>query len=171
MGISDEQMSTSHYSVNPVYSQDQVGDTTCSYYYPPREECLIGYRATYILTISMDADTDIGSVIDSVAESDVIRITGIGYSLSEELRKSVREELIGEAVEDAKNNAEKLLIPLGESVGKVKNIRHSYYNEPYFYPPNFAPVYAGQATQIYLESQQISVSVEVTFLIREEGSS
>jgi uncharacterized protein YggE len=169
LGISDEQMSTSRYSVNPVYSQDQVGDITCSHYYPPREECLIGYRATYILTISMDAGTDIGRVIDAVAESDVIRITGIGYSLSEELRKSVREELMSKAVEDAKNNAEKLLIPLGESVGKVKNIRHSYYYEPFHLTPNFAPVYAGQATQIYLESQQINVSVEVTFLIEGRG--
>ncbi len=169
LGISDEQITTPHYSVNPVYSQDKVGDIECSYFYPPREECLIGYRATYILTVSTDTGTDVGRIIDAVGESDVTRIRGIGYTLSEELRNTVREELMGKAVEDAKSNAERLLIPLGESVGKVKNIRHSYYHEPYFYPPSFAPVYAGRATDIYIESQQINVSVEVTFFIEEKG--
>jgi len=91
LGISDEQITTSHYSVNPVYSQDKVGDIECSYFYP-REECLIGYRATHILTVSMDIGTDIGRVIDAIGESDVTRIRGIGYILSEELRKSIRED-------------------------------------------------------------------------------
>jgi uncharacterized protein YggE len=166
LGINDEQITTSQYSVNPVYSLEQVGDIECSHYTPPRKECLVGYRATYVLTITMDSDANIGKVVDAVSEAGVTSITGIGFTLSEELHKSVMDELIKDAVEDAKSKAEKLLMPLGESIGKVKSIRYypGYYY-PYFSAPQFAPLYAGLATPIYVETKQIDVSVEVTFLI------
>jgi uncharacterized protein len=166
LGINDEHIATSQYSVNPVYSLERVGDIECSHYTPPRKECLVGYRATYVLTITMDSDANIGKVVDAVSEAGVTSITGIGFTLSEELRKSVMDELIKDAVEDAKSKAEKLLMPLGESIGKVKSMRYySDYYYPYFSAPRFTPLYAGQATPIYVETKQINVSVEVTFLI------
>jgi uncharacterized protein YggE len=166
LGINDEQITTSQYSVNPVYSLERVGDIECSHYAPPRKECLVGYRATYVLTITMDSDANIGKVVDAVSEAGVTSITGIGFTLSEELRKSVMDELIKDAVEDAKSKAEKLLMPLGESIGKVKSMRYySDYYYPYFSAPRFTPLYAGLATPIYVETEQINVSVEVTFLI------
>ncbi len=166
LSINDEQITTSYYSVNPVYSLERVGDIECSHYTPPRTECLVGYRATYVLTITMDSDANIGNVVDAVSETGVTSITGIGFVLSEELRKSIIDELIKDAVEDAKNKAEKLLTPLGESIGKVKSMRYySDYYYPYFYAPQFTTLYAGQATPIYVETKQVNVSVEVTFLI------
>jgi uncharacterized protein YggE len=66
LGIADDQISTSWYSVNPVY---EWRSPPCIEIYPQPPECapkseITGYSASNSVTVTLDADEDAGKVID-----------------------------------------------------------------------------------------------------------
>ncbi len=166
LGVDKEKISTNYYSIYPVYEQKQREDIVCIEIYPPPPECiaqvLVGYKAVNSLTIKVNADADIGRIIDSSIAAGANQVYGVNFYVSQEMQNSIVNELIEQATIDAKNKAERALTPLGEKVGKVKSISIGYYPIPIY---NRTLSDAEYYTPIFLEQQQVSVSVYVTFLI------
>jgi uncharacterized protein YggE len=72
LGVTDEQLSTSNYSVYPIYNTTKP--EVCIMIYPPPPECLprdeiVGYKASNSVTVTVDASFDAGSVIDAAVEA------------------------------------------------------------------------------------------------------
>jgi len=170
LGIDKEKISTEYYSIYPVYEQKQREDITCIQIYPPPAECitqvLVGYKTVNSLTITVNADADIGRIIDSSVSAGANKVYGVNFYVSQEMQNSIVNELIEQATIDAKNKAEMALASLGEKVGKVKSISIGYYPIPIPRPIYDRTLSVTESyTPIFPEQQQVSVSVYVTFLI------
>lgn len=166
LGVDKEKISTNYYSIYPVYEQKQREDRVCIQIYPPPPECLgqvlVGYKAVHSLTITVNADADIGRIIDSSVAAGANQVYGVNFTVSQEIQNSIVNELIEQAVMDAKNKAERALAPLGEKVGSVKSLSIGYSPIPAY---DVLRQTSTESTTIFPQQQQVSVSVYVTFLI------
>lgn len=177
LGIAEADISTSSYSVYPVYGSRPAADV-CIMIYPPPPECLpgteiTGYKASSSLTVTLDADGDIdaGRVIDTAIEAGAITVQGAYFFLSQERQMEVQEGLISQAIENARQRAVIAASAVGMGVDRVKSIS---LNDVYF------PVFARDAsvaqdggTQILPGQQEVTMTVNVVYIIAggDSGSS
>jgi len=90
----------------------------------------------------------------------------VSYFVSEEVQKQISNEMIGEAVLNAKMKAEKALAPLNMQIVGVKNLNLNDVYYPVYRYDKFAFAEAASApTPILPSDQQVSTSVSVTFMI------
>ena len=156
-GINNDEISTSYYSLQPLYSQSKV----CIEIYPPPEDCnvIIGYRVSNTLTITTDAEKNVGELIDLVVEAGATNIHGVNFFVSKTLLDDLKDRLIEEAVSNAKKRAELALKPLNMSIAGVKSIVVDGINIPVVYESTL------RATPILPSEQNIRVDVNITFYI------
>lgn len=153
LGISDDEISTSRFNVYPNY------DTT--------GRVITGYSVSNIVSVKTDQITKASQVIDAAVDAGANRVESIFFTLSSELDKQVRDELIADAVQDAKMKAEKALAPLGKQIIGVKSVSLADFGIP---PPIMLETRAAEKgmefpTPIFKSEQQVSTSVSVIFLI------
>jgi hypothetical protein len=172
LGIKADDIKTNYYTIEPIYEQVQVNDKACIEIYPPPADCykqkLVGYKAINSISVTVDANANIGLIIDESVKNGINRVDNIYFFVSNELNNKTMNELIENAVKDAKSKAEIALKPLNMHIIGVKSI---YVNTYPIYNPQ--PLFAAQSginvreasTPIFPGEQQLSVSVNVTFQI------
>jgi uncharacterized protein YggE len=174
LGIAEADISTSSYSVFPVFGERPAADA-CIMIYPPPPECLpgteiTGYRASSSVTVTLDADGEIdaGQVIDTAIEAGANTVQGAYFFLSQERQMEVQEGLISEAIENARQRAVIAASAVGMGVDRVKSIS---LNDVYF--PVFArdtSVAQEGGTQILPGQQDVTLTVNVVYVIAGGGS-
>ncbi|HLE34671.1 MAG TPA: SIMPL domain-containing protein, partial [Nitrososphaerales archaeon] len=87
-GISDDEISTSRFNIWPNY--DSSG------------RVITGYTASNIVSVKTDQIAKASQIIDAAVDAGANRVESIYFTLSGELDKQVRDELISDAVQDAK---------------------------------------------------------------------
>jgi uncharacterized protein YggE len=174
LGIAEEDISTSSYSVYPVYESRPAAEA-CIMIYPPPPECLpsnviTGYRASNSVTVTLDADGDIeaGEVIDTAIEAGANTVQGAYFFLSQERQLEVQEGLITQAINNARQRADIAADAVGMEITGVKSVN---LNDVYF------PVYAKDTsfaeagiTQILPGQQEVTLTVSVVYLAGSSGS-
>ena len=167
LGIEDDQISTSSYSLFPVYGHKQPTEV-CIMIYPPPPECLpeqeiTGYRASSSISVTLDADGEVeaGEVIDTAVEAGANTVSGAYYFISPEMQQEVRDELIAEAIASARQRADIAAEAVGMEVSGVHSIN---LNDVYF--PVLSRDLAAD-TQILPGQQEVSMSVSVTYFVQE----
>lgn len=163
LGIAENEISTSSYSVFPLY---EVKESTepCILIYPPPPECqpkqqITGYKASSSISVTLDADgqVDAGKVIDTAVAAGANTVSGAFYFLSAEMQQEVRDELIADAIASARHRADIAAEAVGMEVSGVQSIN---LNDVYF------PVFRESAdTQILPGQQEVSMSVSVTYFV------
>jgi len=163
VGISEDELSTSHLNIQPVY--DSYQDKMTGQY----TQQLIGYRVSNIImveTAKLDAAADI---IDGAVAAGANRVDNVYFTLSPEKQLTVKDDLISKAIENAESKANKALEPLDYQIIGVKAVSLSEFGIPY--PP---PVYAGYApdaafakssTPVFSSDQDVTTTANVVFLI------
>ena len=173
LGISEDQISTSNYSVYPVYEYRQPTEP-CIMIYPPPPECqpkneITGYRASNSVTVTLDADgqIDAGEVIDTAVGAGANTVQGAYYFLSQERQMEVQEGLIQQAIENARQRATIAASAVGMGIDRVKSIN---LNDVYF--PIFSRGAGLEAadTQILPGQQDVTMTVTVVYVMS-DGSS
>jgi uncharacterized protein YggE len=153
LGISNDEISTSRFNIWPNY--DSSG------------RVITGYTASNIMSVKTEQIAKTSQIIDAAVDAGANRAENIYFTLSNELDKQVRDELIADAVQDAKMKAEKALAPLDKNIIGVKSVALSEFG----IPPPIMPFDVmvkraeGAATPIFESQQQVSTSVSVIFLI------
>lgn len=166
LGITEEQIATSNYNVFPVYNTT-TGAEVCIMIYPPPPECqpsseIVGYTASNSVTVTVDADSDAGAIIDAAVEAGATHVQGAYFFISEERQQEVRDSLIEEAIANARSRADTAASAVGMNVTGVKSIS---LNDVYF-PVFFRDVAAQEAadgTVLMPGEQQVSMTVQVTY--------
>lgn len=155
-GISNDEISTSYYSVYPLYSQSKV----CIEVYPPPEDCntIIGFRVSNTLQVTTTADKNVGELIDLVVGAGATNINGINFFISKGVADDIKDRLIEEAVINAKKRAEIALKPLNMSIVGVKSIDVDSISVP-------LGTFEKAATPIIPSEQNMRVDVSITFYI------
>ncbi len=155
-GVAEKDIQTQYFSIYQVRRWDDV----------KKEEVVVGYRVTDVVTAKIRNMNKVGAIIDAVAKAggDLTRINGISFSVDDPSAYygGAREK----AVADAKARAQQLAQLSGVKLGKVTYISESVQTPPPIYRSVFegAPVPA-PTTPISPGETEISLSVQVVYAI------
>jgi uncharacterized protein YggE len=163
-GIDDREISTSQFNIHPVYEYHREPSGGV------RNQVLIGYRVSNMLSVETDKLDTVAEIIDRAVDAGVNRIDEVAFSLSPAVRKRLQDEMIEAAVLDARAKADRALAPLGKAVTGVRNMALSDFGTP---APLRADVQrmelaSAPPTQVFASDQDIRTTVNVTFLIGEK---
>lgn len=161
-GISKDEISTAGFSIYPVYN-DSIPDQFTGIH----KSVLTGYRVSNTLYVKTTKLSMAGNIIDTAIGAGANRVDNVSFSLSPEKEQSVRDDLLGKAVSNAKSQAQKLLDPLGQKVIGVKMVSMTGFEEP---QPMAYGIMAkmDQSTPIFTSNQQVTTTVNVVFLIGDQ---
>jgi hypothetical protein len=166
LGIADDQISTNWYSVWPVY---EWRSPPCIEIFPQPPECapkneIVGYAASNSVTVTLDADADVGEVIDTAVAAGATNVNGAYFFVSTERQEEIRSSLIEEAIDNARSRADKAAAAVDMEIAGVKSINLNDIYFPVLYK-DFAVESAAGSTPILPGQQEISMTVQVTFLM------
>jgi uncharacterized protein YggE len=162
-GVTTDEISTAGFSIYPVYN-DSVPDPATGIH----KSVLTGYRASNTLYVKTTKLSLAGSIVDAAVGAGANRVDNISFSLSPEKQQSMQDDLLGKAVLNAKSRAEKAIDPLGQKIIGVKAVNLSEFT------PSPVPMYFGamsmadKSTPVFTANQQVTTTVNVTFLIGDQ---
>lgn len=162
-GLSDGDISTSQFSIYPVYESYQDKETGAY------KQKLIGYSVSNIVHVKTSKLDLASDVIDAAVDAGANRVDSVFFSLSSEKQKQVSDDLLAEAITNARSKAEKALVPLNYQIIGVKHVSLSDFG---YYPPPMPVYYAEKsydsamsATPIFSSDQDVTANASVVFLI------
>lgn len=130
-GIPNESLQTAGYSVTPIY-RDQA--TSPSMPVTTTVNTTIqSYRVTNTLKVKLTDINRAGEVIDLATASGANRVDSLSFSLSDAQTAIYRKQVITEAVNKTRPDAEAAAAALGVSVGQVKDVSIDGLNTPVTY--------------------------------------
>jgi uncharacterized protein YggE len=159
MGLEPKDLKTGSVSLTPRYVTR-----------PYQEPELVGYTASYNLTVTVHKLPDLGTILDSMVENGANRNVGISFSTSE--LDKLMDEARTKAAAEARKNANLYVTAAGAQLGQVLSITDGSYAPPPVYRFDMMEAkMAGHAPlQIAAGEQELSVSVTITFAINQKLS-
>lgn len=120
MGIKDEDIQTTDYSIFPDYQ----------YIEKERRQIIVGYIARNMVQLKFKDIDKIGDILDTVTEAGANLIHGIRFTVedSDKYKDEAREL----AVEEAKSKAEKLAKSANVRLGDLLSMKEEYRPEEYY---------------------------------------
>jgi|GEM_PF-214355 len=179
IGIRDDQIGTTNFSVNPVYNYDQSAKP-CPQDGPailcPPSQVITGYTASNSVTVTLDAqgNIDAGKVIDTAVKAGANNVFGVNFFTSTPKQESIRNSLIEQAIADARSRADIAASAVGMQVTGVQSISLDDVSFPiYSKSYDLSPMASGaaSATPIQPGQQDVSTSVSLVFTFASENSS
>lgn len=156
IGLQDREMQTSYVSVYPVYNYD-------------KEQTITGYSASNSVQITTTNLDKLSEIIDRSTAAGANEIGSISFSVSDDMQKQLREDLMNEAVADASLKASTLAKSLGVEITGVQTSSISENSGPrvyYEYDMVAAEEASGAvSTPIQPGESTVSMSVQVTYYI------
>jgi hypothetical protein len=127
-GISKEEVTTSGYSLNPIYNYTDYGDP----YYPiPTSGEIMGYEAVQSIQVTVSDLPRIGSLLDKIVQAGVKQIDYIGFSFKDATYASLRTEAYKKAVMDARGQADAIVGATGGFVIGIASLSTNYWGPIY----------------------------------------
>ena len=123
LGISDKDIKTTNYSVNPNYSGSNGGAQPMIYPpVPAGGQTITSYSVTQNLEINVKDLTKVNKVIDTATANGANIVGGANFTFSDELQSKLENQARIQAVNDAKNKAQNLAQAAGIHLGRVVNV-------------------------------------------------
>jgi uncharacterized protein len=182
LGINEDQIETSSYSLSPIYEYI-VPPQPCIEIYPPPPGCetrqeIIGYRASNTVTVTLDVNAELnaGQVIDAAIGAGANRVDGIVFFISQDRQQQIRDTLIRDAIANARQRASIAAEALAMTISGVQSATLNPIDFP-VYSVDLREGAAAQAdsvsapTPILPGQQEVSTTVSVVFYLSTEGSS
>lgn len=107
LGIFSKDIQT-HYSMSPVYEK---GDYRKA----------VGYRASNTVTVTVNDVAKTGQVIDTALKSGATDVNGLSFGLKDV--RSVRDNALQMAVQDARSKADAIAAALGVKIVGIQNVK------------------------------------------------
>ncbi|MEW6046449.1 MAG: SIMPL domain-containing protein [Bacillota bacterium] len=157
-GIAARDMQTSGIQLGPVFRYDEKS----------REQRLVGYRASYTLTVHLRKLEDAGQVVDAAVQAGANRIDGISFIVRD--IQPLKQQALGQAVADAIAQAQALAQAAGIQLGELVSISGVSFTSSV--PPiriqmgARAPALEDTSTPVEPGELEFTASVTVTYAIR-----
>ncbi|MEK9178684.1 MAG: SIMPL domain-containing protein [Patescibacteria group bacterium] len=120
LGISEKNIKTTDYSVNPQYRFPQVGES----------QQISGYTVTQTLEVKVE-DVDLASrAIDISVTNGANLVSGLSFVLTDEEKLNLENEARKEAIDKAKLKAESIAKISGIRLGRIINIEENFGGVP-----------------------------------------
>jgi uncharacterized protein YggE len=174
--VKENETSTSFFNISPNYNLTDPQEGQDQYFPPPIESRdIISYTVTNSITVNSYNLLNISQWIDTAVQAGVNDVSSIYFSLSDERSEAIKNDLLKQAVANAKSKADIASAALGLDVIGVKSINIESVGE---FPPSppqpflakeaagaaAAPA-AGPPTPIIAGEQEVTSRVDITFLI------
>ena len=150
--INSADIKTSAYSLSPKYD------------YTKGKSVLSGYILNQTVTVTVRKLDKIGEILDGAVSSGANQINSVSLFIEnpEELKNKAREEAVKMAKEKARLTSE----TAGFRLGRLVNFSENFSGEPPIYFEALGRGGAASAPQIEPGSEEIKVSVTLTYLIK-----
>jgi uncharacterized protein YggE len=164
VGITDKEINTAQLTIYPVYESYQEKETGIY------RQKLVGYAVSNIIRVETKNLGLASDIIDSGVSAGANRVDSVYYTLSPQRQMQVSDDLLSEAIINAKSKAEKALAPLDYQIIGVKHVSLSDFG----YPPPPIPYYKGAfdamaesaiRTPVFASDQDVSTTASVVFII------
>lgn len=150
-GLTDKEIRTSVFSIQPVYSYPKDGGAPT----------ITGYSASNNVVVTTRMVGNVSDILDKSVAAGANQVNGISFMVSEEKQKQIHDDLLAGAVKDARGKADKLAENLGVKITGVSStsISEGGIPQPMALGINekAAPIQPGQT--------EVSLSVQVTYII------
>jgi uncharacterized protein YggE len=130
-GIAKEAITTSAYSLNPVYNYTDYRDYYPAPYPPPTSGEIIGYEVVQSIQVTVNDLPRIGGILDKIVQAGVKQIDYIGFSFKDETYASLRAQAYKKAVEDARGQAEAIVSATGGFIIGIASLSTNYWGPIY----------------------------------------
>jgi uncharacterized protein YggE len=150
-GLTDKEIQTSVFSIQPVYNYPNNGGAPT----------ITGYSASNNVVVTTRMVDKVSDILDKAVAAGANQVNGISFMVSEEKQKQIHDDLLAGAVKDARGKADKLAESLGVKITGVSSTSISEGG----IPQPMALVIAEKAGPIQPGESQVSLSVQVTYII------
>lgn len=162
-GITEDEISTAQLTIYPVYESYQDKETGI---YKQR---LVGYSVSNIIRVETKKLGLASDIIDGAVQAGANRIDTVYFTLSPKKQTQVSDDLLAEAIKNAKSKAEKALAPLDYQIIGIKHVGLSEFG---YQPPVpfYKAAYDGAVAEsarapVFSSDQDVSASASVVFII------
>jgi len=168
-GISEKDIQTTDYSVNPHYEWNSAACPAGSSYCPPGRQTLTGYDVRETVTVKVKDTTKAGTVLSGVGAKGATDISGLSFTVEDET--ALEAQARTKAIDDARAKAEELARELGVSLVRVVGFSENGRG-PIIYAAkamafdSASGVEAAPAPEIAVGQNKITSNVSVTYEIR-----
>jgi hypothetical protein len=128
LGLSDKDIKTTDYSVNPNYSQ-QLG-IAMPMLPQGGQQTITGYTVTQNLNINVQPIEKANQAVDIATKDGANLVGGVNFTFSDQLSKSLESQATTQAVNNAKTKAQSLAKIAGINLGKVVNVVENSGGQP-----------------------------------------
>jgi uncharacterized protein YggE len=176
-GVRENETSTAFFSISPNYRPIDQQEGQDQYFPPPTLETkdIISYTVANSITVDSYNLLNVSQWIDTAVQAGVNDVSSIYFSLSNERSEAIKNNLLKQAVADAKSKADIAAAAVGLNVIGVKSINiESVGGFPPTPPQPFltqetagkaAAPGGGSPTPIIAGEQEVTSSVDTIFLI------
>jgi uncharacterized protein len=174
-GVKENETSTSFFNISPNYNLTNQPEGQDQYFPPPIESRdIISYTVTNSITVDSYNLLNVSQWIDTAVQAGVNDVSSIYFSLSDERSETVKNDLLKQAVANAKSKADIAASALGLNVIGVKSINiESAGGFPPLTPQPFLARESAEGsapkeappTPIIAGEQEVTSSVDIMFLI------
>lgn len=166
-GLSDEDIQTVSYNVQPDYTSFETCDAYNKCHWDSE---ITGYTTTHTLMLEVKDLDKGGDYIDMATEvgTNETFVDYVSFTLQDETRRTAEKSLLKEASEEAKSKAQNIAQGLGVSLGKPLSASESYNYYPtssYYRGAMLDMVSAAPATELSAGEIDVSVTVSVGYEI------
>lgn len=120
LGVKTGDIKTSNYSIYPNYSNQPLIETRTT---------ISGYNGNASISITVRKTTLVPQVLSAATEAGANEVQGVSYTVDDP--NKAREEARNKAIDNAKEQAQKLAKTLGIRLGKITNIVESTPGDVY----------------------------------------
>jgi len=160
LGLESGDLQTSQLTLYPVYADQRPQPNR------PSEPVIAGYRASNIVSATVNDLENVGSVIDSALSAGANRIEGIQFRLKNDA--AAREEALAAAVTQARRKADILAKAAGVSIVGIQEIAEQGVSVRPFAPrPEVMMARAAMETPV--EPGEVDITATVTIRYRISG--
>jgi uncharacterized protein len=124
LGVDKKDIKTENYSLYPIYD-----------YQTGAGQNITGYTVNANLKVTMTDFAKLNQAIDLATGAGANQIGGISFTLSDEKKAETEEQARKEAIDNAKEKAEKLASLAGMRLGKIVNVAEAPSMPEYPYGP------------------------------------
>jgi len=166
-GISDKDISTDSYSINPHY--EYSGGICSTGYCPPSKQTLTGYDVSESISVKIRDLSKAGDIFTNIGSIGVQNVNGLSFAIDDP--SSIQAAARGKAIADAQSKANELAKQLGVSLIRVVSFSegNTQAPRPIMYAMDSKTVSAGAAApspEIPTGQQKVTDDVTITYQIK-----
>lgn len=157
LGVEKKDIKTDSYTLYPQYDYQAGGQR------------ITGYNVSAMVNVSLSDFARLNQAVDLATKAGANQISGISFTLSDEKRKEVENEARQQAIDDAKDKAQKLASISGMRLGRIINVTEGQTPKMGIYPVAMESMArdagggAGAPTNVEPGSTTFSYSVTLSY--------